>query len=396
MIWTVFRKEFREIFRDRRTTFNVIVSPLLITPLLLGIMGSVIRRQSRQAEVETYAVGLVGAESAPSIRDALAKAPNLRIENITRAEAERRIRMRELRAAAVLPAEAEAMVRTQRTVPVQILIDPASDTSRQAAGRLQALFAERGLRMVAARLRERGLSTELAQPFRTGEQAIPGGGTAGTFMLAMFLPYVLALSAIMGGVYAANDLVAGEKERGTLETLLVSPASRRDLVMGKFLAVAGVCLVSSFLSVVGLMLPFVVPLAAFDWMAQGGGGLKLSAGAVVVMLLVQLPLAVLGAGVLLVISTFARNQKEAQTYLGPVLIAVSVAAMLSLLLRSEAGLPLALVPVLNAAMVLKQALSGTFHPAFIALAFAASIGYAAMAVLFATRLFQKESVLLKA
>ena len=172
--------------------------------------------------------------------------------------------------ALVLPDDAEARFQAERVMPVKLLMDPGSDASRNASQRLQAWLRERGERLVAERLRERGLAPEMATPFQVSEQPIEGGGSPGNFMLSLFLPYLLAISAIVGGVYAANDLVAGEKERGTLETLLVAPASRRDLVTGKFLAVAGVSLVSSFLSVVGLMLPFYIPLPAFQWLARGG------------------------------------------------------------------------------------------------------------------------------
>jgi sodium transport system permease protein len=390
----VFRKEFREIFRDKRTIYAVVISPLLLTPAMLGLMGSVISRQVKQERVETYTVGLVGAERAPSLLKALRGARSLRVEAVTAAEAQRQVKDRRLRAAMILPDDAEVRFEAQRVVPVKLLFDAGSDASRNASQRLQAWLRERGARLVAERLRERGLAPEMATPFQVREQPVEGGGSAGTFMLAMFLPYVLAISAIVGGVYAANDQVAGEKERGTLETLLVAPASRRDLVMGKFLAVAGVSLVSSFLSVVGIMLPFYIPLKAFEWLARGG--LTLTPAAVFVMLIVQLPLAVLGAGLLLAISTFSRNQKEAQTYLGPVFLLVTVAAMLSMFIKAESGWPIALVPILNAALILKQAISNTFDPLFIIIAFAASIAYAAVAVAFATRLFEKESVLLKA
>jgi ABC-type Na+ efflux pump permease subunit len=142
------------------------------------------------------------------------------------------------------------------------------------------------------------------------------------------------------------------------------------------------------------MLPFYLPFSAFQWLARGG--LSLGPAAVVAMLLVQWPLAILGAGLLLAISTFARSQKEAQGYLGPVFLAVTAAAMLSMFVKTEASWPFALVPILNAALVLKQAIANTFDARFILLAAGASVAYASLALWLATRLFEKESVLLKA
>jgi sodium transport system permease protein len=309
----VLRKELREIFRDKRTVFSVIISPLIITPLLIAGIGGIATRQAKKDRVETLPVGIVGAARAPSIQDVLKGPQGLRIENVTQAEAETAIRERRLRAVAVLPPETERLLKENREVRVQILVDVGNQTSQGAARRLQEFFMERGRRLVAKRLVQQGLPSELATPFSVTEKPIAPGGSRASFMLALFLPYVLVFGALIGGIYAANDMVAGEKERGTLEALLVTPAARRDLVMGKFLAVAWVSLVNSVLSVTGIMIPFFVRIPGLDWMAASD--LKLGAWSVIVLFLVQLPLAVLGAGTLLAISTYARNQKEAQSYL---------------------------------------------------------------------------------
>src|SRR5438105_5518394 len=104
-IGTVFRKEFREIFRDKRTVYAVIISPLLLTPAMLGLMGAVITKQVKQARIETYTIGLAGTEQAPSLRKALHGARSMRIEAVTPAEAQRRVKDRRLRAALVLPGD---------------------------------------------------------------------------------------------------------------------------------------------------------------------------------------------------------------------------------------------------------------------------------------------------
>jgi sodium transport system permease protein len=393
-VLVVFRKEFREIFRDKRSLFNIVISPLVITPLILTLVGSLIKKQVNQARTETVAVGIVGSDRAPAAAATVRGAPNLSFETVTRESAEEAIRKRRLRAAVVLPDDADERLSAMQPVTVTILLDQGSQPSVEAAQRLSGVLTERGQHVVAERLKAHGLSPELATPFTTKEEPVPGSGSLAVMILAGFLPYILAIYAIMGGVSPANDSVAGEKERGTLETLLISPTSRRDLVLGKFLAVAGAALVSSVLSVAGLLLRYSSIADAFG--AAGRGNWTLGMPEVAAMLLVMIPLAVLGAGILLAISTYARNQKEAQTYLGPVLVLVSVAAMLSTFLKSDAGLAYAVVPVLNAALVLKQALEHSFNLPFVALACVTSLLYAGLALWFATRLFEKESVLLKA
>ena len=389
----IFRKEFGEIFRDRRTLFSVVVSPLLITPALFAVMGLVIRGQVEKSRTETITAGIAGVANAPDLVEELKKTPNLNLESVDEDKAAEAVRTGRIRAVAVLPPDTQEKIDRSSPVTVKLVVDAGRDVSQNAGERLKKAFESAGKKLVDRRLKAAGLSGETIRPFKVEEAPIERGGSRGTFMLAMFLPYILALSSFAGGMYAANDQVAGEKERGTLETLLVSPASRREIVIGKFLAVAGVCLVSSLLSVVGLIIPFYSGIKAFEWLTQGGA--VLSGPAIAAIVLVQIPLAVLFAGILMAVSTFARNQKEAQTYQGPLLMAVLLPAMMSTMIGTDAGRALALVPILNATMVLKQALSNSIDPLFLGIAVASSVVYAGLALLFATRLFQKESVLIK-
>lgn len=392
-ILTILKKEFREIFRDRRTVMSVVISPLLITPALFALMGTLISGQTEKIKTKTYAVGIVRGEEAPTLSKAVQSIPNFKIFNIEENEAERWVKERRVQAVVILPPQADSVLM-QSSVPIQILQDPGKEESLAASSRLTQAFTLIGQQYVKQRLISNGLPGDYATPFHITEKQTSESGGAGTFILSMMLPYILVVSAFSGAIYAAFDQVAGEKERGTLETLLVSPASRRDIVLGKFLAVVGVCLLSSILSITGLIFSFTNRSKAFAWLSQGG--LHLSAAAIGVTLLVMIPLAVLFAGLLLAVSTFARNQKEAQTYLAPLFIIVLMPAMASMFIGTDVGKPIAMVPVLNASIIIKQALSGSYDPVFILMAFGASALYAGIALLIATKLFQKESVLIKA
>ena len=389
----VFRKELTEVFREARTRFTVIVSPLLITPLILAVVGTMAKQQATDAQKETVPVAFVGLDRAPSMRELLRDPANLKIVQQTRAQAEAAIRARSIQAAVILPEDTEQTLINMEPVHLTVLLDQGSQSSQEAAARLTTLLEERGKRLVATRLMNNGLSQQLAIPFKTTQEPIPGGLSTSTLLLATFLPYVLAVTVLMGGVYLANDTVAGEKERGTLETLLVSPVSRSDLALGKFLAVSAVSLLSSMLSLVGLIWPFYIRLPMFDWMTKSG--LSLGPAAVIAVLVVQIPLAILGAGLLLTVSTYARNQKEAQTYLAPVIIVVTLLAMMTMFLKVDTPMYWTLVPVTNAAMVIKQALQGVTNLPFLITASLISMLYALAAVLFAAHAFRKESILLK-
>jgi sodium transport system permease protein len=388
----VFKKEFKEIFADSRTRFNVIASPLLITPLILALVGSMAQRQAKESRAETIKVGVVGMQKAPQLMEELKGANKIELEPVASVEAaEAKVRDRSHKAALILPEDADERLKSGDSISIPVVQDGSNEESEGAARRVKELLMERGELLAARQLQDAGLSKQLLKPFLVGDKLLAGTGGRGMQMLASFLPYILALSAIMGGIMAATDSVAGEKERGTLETLLVAPLSRRDIAIGKFCTVTATALVNSLLSIVGLFWPFYIKLPVFDWMTKDGLGL--GAPAFIALLLVQLPLAVLAAGGLLALSTMARNQKEMQTMLGPVLLVVSVGAMMAMMMRTNAPLFWAVVPITNAGLVLKQALQNTLNPTFVWLACATSVVYAGIAVAFAASLFKRENVL---
>ena len=394
----VARKEFREIFRDRRTLISVVVSPLIITPLLFAFLGSFIGNMTEKEKTQRHTIAVVGLNSASATRNSLQSVPNLTLKDAAdQADAEKQIRDHKASAAVLAPPDTEAKIAAQQSAPITILMNAGDDKSLSASKALRESFdagGSVGKNVVARRIKNSGLPADFATPFRTKMQGISGGSGPALAFLTMMLPYILILSAFGGAIYAAFDQVAGEKERGTLETLLVAPVSRRDIAIGKFAAVVGVCLVSSVLAIVGLAVPFYSGLKAYDWMAQGG--LTLGPFALPIVLLALLPISVLFAGALLAVSTFARNQKEAQTYLVTLMPLVMLPALASMAIDSDVGLSVALIPVLNAAVIIKQALNNNYNTPFIAVAFVSSLLYAAASLLFVTRLFEKESVLIKA
>ena len=391
---TVFLKEFREIFRDRRTLISVVISPLVLTPIIFAVMGIFIGKQQDKMNAETYKIGIVNSSALSQISTQTQKFPNIKFESVSSSEAENKVKDKTYRAVLVVPPDANQRLTDGHTVAMDILLDEGSDTSMGVAASLREAFRRAGEQIVEQRLEDKKLPADYATPFKVRDKPIAASGGKGLFILSMMLPYILTISTFSGAIYAAFDQVAGEKERGTLETLLVSPASRRDLVVGKFGAVVAVCMISGILTVMGLAITFMTRIKAFEWMSQGG--LKLSPGAMGVILLVMLPLSILFAGILLTVSTFARNQKEAQTYLAPLLMVIFLPAMASMMMTSDAGIGAALVPILNTSIIVKQALNGSYNAAFIGVAVATSILYAAASLVFVARMFQKESVLMKA
>jgi sodium transport system permease protein len=195
------------------------------------------------------------------------------------------------------------------------------------------------------------------------------------------------------------DLTAGEKERGTIETILCSPVSRTHLVFGKFLMVLTASIATAVLSIASMAVSFGASKKMLLAMTYGATGaalqITITGKAIASIFLVVLPLAVFFSAALLALSLFAKSFKEAQSYISPLMIVAVLPAVASLLPGVELTPALALVPVLNTSLVSKEIIAGTYHWNLIALIFFSSSVYAAAALAIAVKLFQREDVLFR-
>jgi sodium transport system permease protein len=196
------------------------------------------------------------------------------------------------------------------------------------------------------------------------------------------------------------DLTAGEKERGTMETILSSPVLRVDLVLGKFFLVLTAALVTATLSVVSMGASFAglraLSLAsAADPTEAPLLMLHVGPKAIVSIFVMVVPLAVFFSSCLMAISIFAKSYKEAQSYTTPLMLVVILPAVASMLPGMDLNVKLALVPILNASLLCKELVTGTYHWNYIAIIFSSTCVYAAAALFLAVKMFQREDVLFR-
>jgi sodium transport system permease protein len=192
-------------------------------------------------------------------------------------------------------------------------------------------------------------------------------------------------------MYPAMDLSAGEKERGTMETLLCSPVARVDLVLGKFLMVLTGSLSAMFLALTsmgvsaalgGMMFSGGARVAAAASQARGAAGAMpmIDPMGLLGVVAMVLPVAVLFSALIFTVALFAKSYKEAQSYVGPMIFLVILPAVVGMLPGIDLNARLALVPILNLSLVCKEMLSGIWHWHYIALIFGSSCVYAAIAL----------------
>ena len=209
-----------------------------------------------------------------------------------------------------------------------------------------------------------------------------------------FLPYIVILMALTGAMYPAIDLTAGEKERGTLETLLVSSVNRIDIVLGKFLTVFTASIVTATLAVGSMAVTGMGLLGTASEVASEFN-FSIEPLGVFLMVMAMVPLGAIFASLLMTLSLFAKSYREAQSYITPLMFVVIIPAMASLMPDTELNKELAFVPVLNVSMMMKDALMGNIDPGSLVMTMVVNLVLAACGLLLVLRMFQRESVLFR-
>jgi sodium transport system permease protein len=255
-------------------------------------------------------------------------------------------------------------------------------------------------KVVKERLAAKNLPETVLKPFEVKRENVAPPEKVSGAAFGGIIGYMVILLCMTGAMYPAMDLTAGEKERGTMETILSSPISRMHLVLGKFLLVLTAALGTAALSVLSMGVSFSVlghytGQTASGRAAAAGFLLKLGPKTVVSVFLMALPVAVLFSATLMTIALFAKTYKEAQSYLTPMTFVVIIPAIAAMLPGVELTPKLSIIPILNVSLLCKELVTGTYHWNLIAIIFSSTCVYAAAALFLAVKMFQRESVLFR-
>ena len=397
-IGVVYRKELTESLRDRRTLISTIVVPLLLFPVLTVGFGYMAANLIGKAQKETHRVMILGGEDSPSIIAGLKKLESVEVVPAAPNYADQ-ITNKDIRAAVEIPKGFQAALDHGGTPTVNIYMYQGEIKSSFGADRIEKFLREFRDKLSKDRLAAQHLPPTLLKPFDIKQKNVAPPEKVGGTAFGGLIGYMVILLCMTGAMYPAMDLTAGEKERGTMETILTSPIERTHLVLGKFFLVLTASLFTAVLSVIsmGTSFYFAAKFGGFgDGKQDSSLMLTISTKAILAVFVMALPVAVLFSATLLTIALFAKSYKEAQSYLTPMTFLVIIPAVASLLPGVELNARLAIIPILNTSLVCKEIVSGTYHWNYIALIFASTCVYAAVAIYIAVKMFQREDVLFRA
>ena len=399
-VFIIYAKEIIDILRDRRTLVSMILVPILLFPLLIGGMGALMGSQVEKMKRREYSIAIIGEEYAPGLLASLQENGQFQIYDfIDDLDLARDwLDDKTILVVVNIPEGFESQLRLffagEGTAPVLELIADLSDMESEiASNTLKYLVTEYRRSIVSEELQNRGLRADMTEPFSIAPVNVASAEKMGGFVAGMILPYIVIILTLLGAMYPAVDLTAGEKERGTLETLLISPVGRMEMVLGKFLTVITASMATAILAIISMSVTMSCGLMELE----EGMKFSISIGSILSIFFMMIPLSMLFSALLMSIAVFARSYREAQTYISPLMIVVILPAMVSYIPGIEMTFKLAITPVVNVALILKEMLTdiGSVDPSMVLLTFISTLIYASIAVWIVFRQFQRESVLFR-
>lgn len=451
-IHLIYLREMRDQLRDRRTLFTITILPLLLYPLL-GMLMMQVAQFKRDQNVRVKVVGinhwptdaalLDDTQSLSEqtklaeylLTDSESKLVEFRAEEypkngtpeqivslarqavsvnsydailVVQPEFQKLLDERRAKAQHAKPANAEfaepneaAIIPADENVVepgLHLVANMARDRSQLAVRRLQSILRNWQQHWVTQELSAAGINPELVQPLGLKQNDTSETSLRRSMLWAKILPFIMLVWALTGAFYPAIDLCAGEKERGTLETLLSSPARRREIVWGKLFTVVTFSIMSALLNLLSMQLTtgFIVEQLASQGspqLAEAFGRLPIQAFAWLVVLLI--PMSAFFSALALAVAALARSTKEGQYYLMPLLLITIPLVTLPMIPSLELNLATSMVPVSGAIFLVRTLIEGRYAEAcmHMPVVFCVTAACCLMAIRWAVRQFESESVM---
>jgi sodium transport system permease protein len=385
----VFRKEFMENLRDRRTVMTALLFGPLFGPLFFSAMLQFSLDRSRVGADQTVEIAVLHPERAPNLV-AFLEARRIVTETIEGDEAAARqaVATHSARVVLEIPEQFGEQLESGQPAVLRIYADSSRTGDERYASRVSALLSLYSQQIAAQRLTLRGVDPRVISPLAVQDIDVATPAARAQLLLGM-LSFFMILSLLTGGMYLAIDTTVGERERGTLEPLLAAPVPRESLLLGKLLATSAYMLLSLSITTGALC----AALGRID-IEQFGMSADLGPRTALSLIAITAPLVPLMAAGMTLIAAWTRSAREAQAWLGFLQLIPTLPLVFASLLNLGASLPLMAVPSLSQHLLITRLLRGETLPSiWIFASVGVSFALGALLVLIAARLYHRERLL---
>ena len=383
----VFRKELREMLRDRRSLAIMFGIPLVLYPLLTVIIGTVGFSKKEQLTKREAKIAIVNPSDAPQLITMLTEKES-GVGIVATDDPKRDLTSGKIDAILIVPKNAEKEALAANDIDIVTQLDRSRTTTMFAETRLTKILSAYERWLIEQRLRGKGESTELLRPIKKTSQDIATPYQRYGKIMAMSLPVLLLMTGMLGALFPALNATTTERELGTLETLLVTPAGRIEILIAKGALVLLSALLTAGLNMVSMSL---VIWRSLSLMETQMGQLQIDLPALALTYLAAVPTLITFATLVLIVGLVARNFREANSLATPVML-IPLASMLVAIAEPDMSPGMLVTPVANTTLIIREVLTGRITMGPFVLAFISSTVYAGLLLSLAARVFTNEQL----
>lgn len=423
IIRTLFKKEMLDVLRDKKTVVMMLVVPVILYPLIFIVVMQVMAAISSSMEEQNYKIAIEAEDDGAFLRRLMVKDEKSRDESAVNKE--------ESQESADTFADHDEDAGSSETTYTITMVDPESiddyeraleeeeldvyvrgtmqdgkfqydvyyissvTNSNYAMNIVMDAFDEYRDELTQAKIEEAGLDVhEILEPVLYGNKDTASREQSLGSIMGSILPFMLVISLLMGTMYPAIDTTAGERERGTLETILTLPVTNRQLIVSKFLTVAVIGMISAVLNIISMGGIAVYMYKIID-MQTDAADIEMAKfyPAILVGILAILAFSLFISAVAMCVTSFAKSYKEANNYITPLMLVVLFTGYIGFIPNIELTRTMAMVPVANICLLIKNILVFKIDYMIIAVVLLSNIAYAVFAILFLSKIYNSESIL---
>ncbi|MDR0498761.1 MAG: ABC transporter permease [Holophagales bacterium] len=405
-IWLVLKKELIEFTKDRKTMFFTLALPVVLYPLLFGMIGKMVSREVQQARSSQTRIALI--DSSKVLEQFLQSRPDdFKLVPVPDGDVKQAIKDDQLEMLVTLESSAFQDMAEHRTIPVNVLYNKVEKTGQVGMKRLEDVLQELDKTTVQSRLLKLGASTQLAMPTEIHSQQVGGAELALAKLLGTMLPYILMLMLFTGSMQLGIYVTAGERERGTLITLLATGLPRHEIIWGKMLYVFFMGIIISIINIasmafsMGTLFGSMETKAEYAAMAGQEAVQSMSIASVAdptiiaLTLLLMLPLGLMFSNLIILLGIQAKNSQEAGTAMIPLMLLVVALSIFSMMPGIEKVGLLPYIPIVNISLAIRKLFVQQAGVLEYLIAFFMTVAMAALLTYISTKLLSRESAIFK-
>lgn len=393
-ILIIAKKEITDLLRDKRTLMTMIVIPVLVFPLIMGITGKITSNSIKKEQEKSLKIGLVESANTNPLKQLFEGRKDIQFINVSEAsQFEALIQKDSIDGALMVSDSLVESISSMKKAQITLLYKSANWGVKE---RTMSVLEGYKNSLMDERLAKLNIARQSIDPIEIKVQDISSVREKIGQSIGGMIPYIFIIFSFIGCMYPAIDLFTNEKERGTLETILVTPVKRLDILFGKMIVVSLTGLISAVLSIFGLAVGLKQFSSDLPNDLMGTLTSFIEPSNVIMLIAMMIPLIVFFAGLLTMITTYAKSYKEAQSIISPMMFIVILPAVIGMMPGIELNFSTALIPIANISLATKEIIAGTISYPMYAVVLCSLLVYAAIGVFAAAIWFGRESNIVKA